>query len=337
MRKPVLTIIIPAYNAEKTLKRAVNSIDGELYEILVVENGSTDHTTETALRLSSEKVGICVLHSEKGVSNARNIGIQAAHGEFITFLDADDYFENGSLQWLIEDLTKLQGKCNPMPDIYVTGLNYKESCEKSKLNNKEDIIRFINACMYEPTRKANNHGIIYSTSFLQKQNILFDTGLRYSEDSEFYIHSLLKANSVIYQNIPFYHVVYNEASTMHNVQHSMMPEYIKSMKKIWDDIVASNCQDKLFNAYQVFVLNQFLLILVHETAKEKDKQTEIIASIRQIAQTEPFQEAILTADVSVCSGASKVVFQLLQKKHYFSVYLAVKLRQAQNKRKSRAI
>ena len=112
------SVIIPAHNAEKTLRRAVESViaametvaadavissrrkdggeNGEaapLFEILIVENGSEDATEFMARSMQAEH-GDCVslLKSDKGVSNARNRGLEEAKGERILFLDADDYF-----------------------------------------------------------------------------------------------------------------------------------------------------------------------------------------------------------------------------------------------------
>ena len=110
------SVIIPAHNAEKTLRRAVESVlaamefvesdaviashrqDQEentvpLFEILIVENGSEDATEFIARSLQAEhEDSVRLLKSEKGVSNARNRGLEEAAGEKILFLDADDLF-----------------------------------------------------------------------------------------------------------------------------------------------------------------------------------------------------------------------------------------------------
>ena len=92
MTEPLISIIIPAYNAEKFLEQAVNSVKQQAYknwEILIIENGSSDKTTNLSEKLV-QKDKIALFHSEKGVSQARNMGIKKASGEWILFLDADD-------------------------------------------------------------------------------------------------------------------------------------------------------------------------------------------------------------------------------------------------------
>ena len=90
----IFSVIIPCYNCVKTLEATVNSIRVcglSDYEILFIDDGSTDGTTELCDRLCGKNEGIrCVHQSNKGVSAARNRGIDEARGEYIWFVDSDD-------------------------------------------------------------------------------------------------------------------------------------------------------------------------------------------------------------------------------------------------------
>ena len=129
-----ISVIIPAHNAEKTLRRAVESACRELgllsgksgaspeagsragegnpadapalrYEVLIVENGSEDGTEFLARTLELEHPGaVRFLRPEKGVSNARNRGLEEARGTWVLFLDADDYLLEGAGSVLLDDL-----------------------------------------------------------------------------------------------------------------------------------------------------------------------------------------------------------------------------------------
>lgn len=116
--KILISYIIPAYNAADTLERAVESIthtcNMEKCEILIVENGSTDYTNSVALKLI-QKYGenVKLIHSEKGVSRARNEGLKNARGEWIVFVDADDYIVSKSKKYIYEDIL------NAKADLYV--------------------------------------------------------------------------------------------------------------------------------------------------------------------------------------------------------------------------
>lgn len=87
-----ITAVIPAYNREKTIRRCIDSVLAQtypIYEIIVVDDGSSDHTTAIIETIYGEKV-VLLRQDHKGAQAARNLGIQKATGEYIAFLDSDD-------------------------------------------------------------------------------------------------------------------------------------------------------------------------------------------------------------------------------------------------------
>ena len=100
-----VSIIIPVYNCGDYLPRCVNSLTAQTVrslEIILVDDGSTDRTSEICDRLAQSDSRIAVVHKANGgVSSARNAGIEAAKGEFITFADADDYVDSGHIEGLL--------------------------------------------------------------------------------------------------------------------------------------------------------------------------------------------------------------------------------------------
>ncbi len=97
MEYPLISIIVPVYNIEEYLPRCVKTLRGQTYpriEILLVDDGSTDGTGLLCDRLAEEDARIRVFHKENGgSSSARNLGIAAAKGEYLGFVDSDDYVE----------------------------------------------------------------------------------------------------------------------------------------------------------------------------------------------------------------------------------------------------
>lgn len=92
-----ISVIIPAYNAEKTIERCLNSVIEQSYtnvEVIVVDDGSKDRTLSIANEVAKNDSRVKVISKQNGgAASARNVGIKLASGEFITFLDADDYIE----------------------------------------------------------------------------------------------------------------------------------------------------------------------------------------------------------------------------------------------------
>jgi glycosyltransferase involved in cell wall biosynthesis len=98
--KPKVSVIIPTYNREKYIERAIKSVLEQTYrdyELIIIDDGSTDNTGKILRKYDKKIRNFSMLHS--GVSAARNFGISKAHGEWIALLDSDDY-------WLPEKLEK---------------------------------------------------------------------------------------------------------------------------------------------------------------------------------------------------------------------------------------
>ena len=116
---PMFSVIIPAYNAGKFLEKAVDSVlnqDFDDYELIIVDDGSTDNTLEicnTYAEKFKDKV-IVITQSNKGLSGARSSGMKRANGEYLLFLDADDYIEPNSLSTLSDRIIQLN-----YPDIVI--------------------------------------------------------------------------------------------------------------------------------------------------------------------------------------------------------------------------
>ena len=103
----LLSIIVPVYNVEPYLRRCVDSLldQGEFsdYEIILIDDGSTDRSGEICEEYASTNEKVRVLHKENGgLSSARNAGLAAANGEYVLFVDSDDYLKTGCLAALLE-------------------------------------------------------------------------------------------------------------------------------------------------------------------------------------------------------------------------------------------
>ena len=102
----MISVIVPVYNGEKYIKRCLQSIIEQDYnniEILVIINGTTDKTEEKAKEIKDNRIKIFTLE-EKGVSNARNFGIDKALGEYVIFIDSDDWIEKDMLSFMINKI-----------------------------------------------------------------------------------------------------------------------------------------------------------------------------------------------------------------------------------------
>ena len=101
MEEPIVSVIIPVYNAEKFLKQCLNSVISQTLkeiEIICVDDGSTDNTNAILKAFSEKDQRITVIHQQNaGAGAARNNGLRRAKGKYLSFLDADDFFEKTML------------------------------------------------------------------------------------------------------------------------------------------------------------------------------------------------------------------------------------------------
>jgi glycosyltransferase involved in cell wall biosynthesis len=103
-----LSVVIPVYLVENTLERCVRSVlqqDYEDMQIILVDDGSTDHSPAICEWLAAQDKRISVIHQQnRGLAAARNTGIRSAQGSYITFVDSDDYLDNNTYLPLMHEL-----------------------------------------------------------------------------------------------------------------------------------------------------------------------------------------------------------------------------------------
>lgn len=198
MRK--VSIIIPAYNSAGTIERCINSIlntNTSQIEIIVVNDGSKDNLLEVLLPYS-DKIKIITIKNG-GVSNARNVGLKNATGDFIMFVDSDDYLADGA----VDEMMKRQEETGA--DIVRSGyaLVYENGTSKPPVN------RFKNERLVEKPDFKNEiytcfiDGILLNSvwSTLFKKEIVDGIGFRLdmktAEDAVFSMHAYTNAKSVL--------------------------------------------------------------------------------------------------------------------------------------------
>ncbi|HEL1766110.1 TPA: glycosyltransferase [Streptococcus suis] len=206
MSKILLSVIIPVYQVEKYLKRCIDSVLAQKfidYEIILVDDGSTDSSPAICDAYSAEYPHISVIHKENGgLSDARNVGIKHAAGEYIFFLDSDDWISPTMFESLKEIISSKKH------DIIHFDLqfckNEQSNCVKCELNEKEfsGIVAFQK--MLECTDITSfSTDKLYRVSLFLENRIEFPVGAYYEDLGTIY-KLFLVADSVYYTNQAFY-------------------------------------------------------------------------------------------------------------------------------------
>lgn len=250
MNDKFVSIIIPIYNQEKLLSKAVESVINQTYrniEIILINDGSTDRTYNICQEFLHKDKRIKFLNkNNEGSQKARLDGVNIATGEYIFFLDSDDYIE----ETLIEDLLTSARKSN-YPDMVRSGLirenlggkvvayfgmpNYISENELYTRNffinkilfNKEGsllgihikhIKEWLNSCKRGDISNSWNYSVatLYKNDVLKAIISFIDTNISIGEDSTINTHFYLNSNSMIFCNVKKYHYVQTNDSLTRN-------------------------------------------------------------------------------------------------------------------------
>ena len=226
-----ISVIIPVYNGEKYLCRSVNSILPQLskrVELILVDDGSTDGSGRLCDTYAENSEAVQVVHrSNGGISSARNAGIRAARGEYISFVDADDYMSDNAYLQILEVIQKYNPDCIDFGWNYVNPdgeqIGNLHSLEKNCLLDKTVILQTILPPLLN-LHEDNAHFIydyscnkIFRSDIIRQHQIFFDEGRRIWEDRPFIVHYLKYCNTYYSIDQCYYHYV--------NVPNSLSRQY----------------------------------------------------------------------------------------------------------------
>lgn len=217
-KQPLVSIIIPVYNVELYLERCIHSVIIQTYhnlEIILVDDGSPDRCGEICECLAQKDSRIKVYHkSNGGLSDARNYGMNRAHGTYITFIDSDDYIAPNYIEYLLDLLMKYNAdiSCccmtNTTEDTVAYGINNKIPQEQL-LTGKEACRELLGSLYYV---LVTAWGKLYKSEIVKKY--CFPIGKKH-EDEATTCKYYYTANKVIVGNYCLYAYYQNSNSIMH--------------------------------------------------------------------------------------------------------------------------
>jgi len=216
--KPTISVIVPVYKVEKYLEECIKSLVNQTYqnfEIILVDDGSPDRCPKICDLWMEKDSRIKVIHNRnQGVSNARNMGLDMAEGEYIAFCDADDQYEKDYL------LKMQEAALDNNADIVICNYSvFNEKYEKVICDRKSGEIdkREVYRCIF-----ANNTigGFVWNKLFRRSflSDIKFDENMQICEDSYFVCTYLRKINKIYYLGNSLYLYRLHTDSTMSNIR-----------------------------------------------------------------------------------------------------------------------
>lgn len=192
---PKVSVVIPTYNRADKVRKSVESVLAQNFkdlEVVVVDDGSSDETGQTLNHDFGDRIRYYFQHNQ-GVSVARNKGIEEARGEWIAFLDSDDLWEQEKLEYQFKALDRFGAQCGACYTD-VKFFNHSETRTMFQLaegNYRHEEEMGVNTDVLRLLVKPGGAGMVVClSSFLARSDVIrkmggFDTGLLYSQDSEF--------------------------------------------------------------------------------------------------------------------------------------------------------
>jgi glycosyltransferase involved in cell wall biosynthesis len=210
--KSLVSIIVPVYNVENYIEKCISSICEQNYasiEIIIVDDGSPDNSPAIIDRLSKDDSRITVIHKQNGgVSSARNAGLKIAKGEYVTFVDGDDWIDKDYISYFMTLIQRFD--C----DVAMNRYNYSQTSKKSRQISY--VISDMQAIEWIYIEKifVAVWNKIYKVSFLRKNNLYFDESIWFGEGMLFNIDCLQFTDKVAIGEKCVYHQTPNPDSAM---------------------------------------------------------------------------------------------------------------------------
>ena len=285
-KKDIISVIVPVFNDEKRIARCIESVINQSYgdfELIIIDDGSQDSSSLIANSYAQDDKRIKIIKStNKGPSIARNIGIKNSIGEFIFFLDSDDYLENDALKSLVirikdRNVDLVIGDFFSINKIKIQSENSSYFSKTVNLT-KTETNKYVSFYLKRPNKYplfVYSWGRLFKASIIKKNNLFFNKELRTFEDVDFNFRYLIWVDKVCFvkKNI-LNHTIHNSylSEAMRIPENpSQFFGYKQALKSVADYLkemkVNKNINHEIAHAYVSYTIIQIIRLGLHHTNK----------------------------------------------------------------------
>lgn len=314
LRNKEVSIIIPAYNVENYIDDCLNSVINQTYkdyEVIIVDDGSTDNTLNILRKYEKKYDFIKVISNENhGQGYERNFALKQARGEYILFLDSDDFIEPVTLEVSVAKIKEDKSDFVVFDWKYYsnTKKTYSYVSKESFFNKKylkgKEILQLLGIAHYFTVNK------LYSKDFLLRNNIRYGEGYIY-EDNPFWVEAVVKANKVSLIHSPLYNVRVNDESTT-KTNHKTDKHYKGFISALREEMKIINKYDKN-NYYDLYVYNLKKFDLYYRRRTPFNLKRRFLCDF-----VDCMSQAVPLPKMKVCNKLLKLSFNynIFEKKRY---------------------
>lgn len=290
MEEIKISIIIPCYNCEKYIKKNIESILNQTYksfETIYIDDGSTDNTLNILMEYEKKDSRINVIHiNNKGVSNARNVGINNSKGRYITFIDSDDYVDEIYLYKLYVETE------NEKFDYVKCKMRTEENTQDKKCTKEFICSRDTNFNkIYELLLKTYNLnqvtcGLIRS-SIIKEKNIRFDIRYSYAEDLNFNIDLFQNINTFKYINYNGYFYTNNPESITKKIELKKTIKTIEAVSEVYSRLhLLITDKKKVEKKIESEIIHVLDSLFYANTIMKKNERMKVYNKVKMIVNKE---------------------------------------------------
>ena len=307
IEKDKISIIVPVYNVEKFLIQCVESITNQTYkniEIILVDDGSTDNSGKICDELATKDERIKVIHKENaGVSCARNVGMDAATGEYLMFPDSDDFLFENSCEVLVNKIKSEKAdfvignysNCNEDGTLWEKPVFNKEKYKEFRLSIKDcrDSFFVMNSAAWN---KIFNH------EFILKIGARFAEGYTIAEDAMFTTYCFIKSKKVFYLPDIIYAYRRRAATTSASVNCTSGYFYAinKSYLRIYENF-RDNDEIEFYRCFYAKSMTYMLYKFIDSTLLSYDERLDVLMEMRW------FYKLSVDLEVPACQESLSVI------------------------------
>lgn len=338
---PYFSLILPVYNVEKYVKRCVNSLlrqEYTDYEIILVDDGSTDSSGSICDKLADKNNNIFAYHKENGgLSDARNYGMDRAKGNYILFIDSDDWVDEKLLISLHNHLNKSN------VDILKFGFqkmqegNYKNTFFSyfnigvyDRRQIEETILPYTigpkRLFCYEQNACKSVWSHVYSLNFLRENNIRFVSEREIlNEDYLFNLHTLLYAKSLEVTHYILYYYDYREGSLSKKYITNEFERKLKLHREYKLLLERNGLFERYETPYYSECVDGFYACISNECCCWNETSKYAVQNIKKILNCKECEISLLKCKRSNMNLKGKVIYWLMRLKFAYLMYILYKI------------
>ena len=327
-----ISFIIPVFNASKYIEKCVNSIINQNYdniEIIIIDDGSTDESYYICKKLAEKDKRIVIIKQKnKGQSIARNVGIEKSSGDWVCFVDSDDWIDeklcDKVIPHLYDDLEILFfGYYDVVDNNEIINYRYKNTgiITEYDENSIEDIkLSALDVNICREMFVGVPWGKFYSRKILIDNNIRFKEEIKIYEDSLFVFEFLSQCNKAISIDYASYYYRTTSNSVCKRYRYDAFDLTLTNIK-IFNKIIGENYNKNLLYAYYTYVVNCFLNCITLSYCHPNNKEKYIEKKKRFINDKNNYliKEALNNCDLSTLDKKTKIMIMLVTNEAFFVI------------------